>query len=153
MIIYILRRRNIMQDYKIGYTNGVFDLLHVGHLEFLKAAKEKCDHLIVAVCEDELAYKYKGKYPIIPLKDRMKLLSGIKYVDQVVIQSTTDRISEWERYHFNVIFHGIDGQEWDKKNGYFDSLNKLGVKSIYFERPINISTTQIINTILSRYSK
>ena len=142
-----------MQHYTIGYTNGVFDLFHVGHLDFLKMAKDHCDYLIVAVCKDSLVFEHKGKFPIIPLKERMELLSGIKYVDQVVVQTTTDRISEWNKYHFDVIFHGIDGKEWDIQNGYFDSLNKIGVKSIYFDRLLNISTTKIINNILSRYKK
>ena len=142
-----------MQHYNIGYTNGVFDLFHIGHLNFLKSAKEHCDYLIVAVCEDNLAFEHKGKYPIIPVKERMELLAGIKYVDKVVIQTTTDRIAEWNKYHFDVIFHGIDGKEWDIQNGYFASLNKIGVKSIYFDRPSNISTTQIINNILFRYNK
>ena len=110
--------------YNIGYTNGVFDLFHIGHLEFLKKAKEHCNYLIVAVCKDELVYDYKGKYPIVPLQERMELLSGIKYVDKVVIQATSNKIYEWNKYHFDVIFHGIDGKEWDIQNGYHDALKK-----------------------------
>ena len=142
-----------MPHYKIGYTNGVFDLFHIGHLEFLKKAKEHCDYLIVAVCEDNLVFQHKGKYPIIPVNQRMQLLDGIKYVDQVVIQKTTDRIEEWNKYHFNVIFHGIDGKKWDIQHGYYDALKKIGVESIYFDRPAGISTTQIINEILYRYKR
>lgn len=142
-----------MKKYKIGYTNGVFDLFHVGHLQFLKKAKSYCDFLIVAVCEDQLAYTNKGKYPVIAVKERMELLNAIKYVDMVVPQATTNRIEEWEKYHFDVIFHGIDGKEWDIQHGYFDALQKLGVESIYFERTMNISTTQIINRIEGESTK
>ncbi len=141
----------IMKKYKIGYTNGVFDLLHVGHLQFLKKAKSYCDYLIVAVCEDRLAFTHKGKFPVIPVEERMMLLEAIKYIDKVVIQTTTDRVLEWNKYHFDVIFHGIDGKEWDIKHGYFGKLKNLGVKSVYFERQTNISTSQIINKILEEY--
>lgn len=143
----------IMKNYKTGYTNGVFDLLHVGHLEFLKKAKSCCDYLIVAVCEDQLAYVNKGKFPVISVEERMTLLESIKYIDKVVIQTTTDRVLEWNKYHFDVIFHGIDGKEWDIEHGYFDALSKLGVESLYFERSTNISTSQIINKILDVYRK
>lgn len=143
-----------MKKYKTGYTNGVFDLFHVGHLHFLKQAKSYCDFLIVAVCEDQLAYLNKGKYPIISAKERMELLGAIKYIDKVVLQTTTNRIKEWEKYHFDVIFHGIDGKEWDIQHGYFDALQQLGVESVYFERtPNNISTTQIIDKIRRESAK
>ncbi|MFR8623821.1 MAG: adenylyltransferase/cytidyltransferase family protein [Ruminococcus sp.] len=142
-----------MKKYKIGYTNGVFDLLHVGHLEFLKKAKSYCDYLIVAVCEDQLAYANKGKLPIFSVEERMTLLESIKYIDKVVIQTTTDRVLEWNKYYFNVIFHGIDGKEWDIEHGYFDALSRLGVESVYFQRSTNISTSQIINKILEEYRK
>lgn len=137
-----------MKKYEIGYTNGVFDLFHIGHLKFLKMAKSYCDFLIVAVCEDYLAYTNKGKYPVIPVEERMELLQAIKFVDKVVIQETTDRISEWNKYHFNVIFHGIDGKEWDMQHGYYDALKKLNVESLYFNRTTDVSTTKIIRTIL-----
>lgn len=137
-----------MKKYKIGYTNGVFDLFHIGHLKFLKRAKSYCDFLIVAVCDDHLAFTNKGKYPVIPVEDRMELLEAINYVDKVVIQTTTDRLAEWNKYHFNVIFHGIDGKEWDMQHGYFDALKKINVESLYFERTTDVSTTKIINTIL-----
>ena len=142
-----------MKKYKIGYTNGVFDLLHVGHLQFLKRARTYCDYLIVAVCEDQLAYVNKGKFPIIPVEERMMLLEAIKYIDKVVIQTTTDRVLEWNKYHFDVIFHGIDGKAWDIEHGYFDALKKLGVDSVYFERLTNLSTSQIINKIMEEYTK
>lgn len=142
-----------MRRYNIGYTNGVFDLFHVGHLSFLKEAKKYCDYLIVAVCEDELVFKHKSKYPIFSASERMELLSGLKYVDQVVLQTTTNRIFEWDKYHFDVIFHGIDGKEWDMRHGYYDALKERGVESIYFERKINISTTEIIKKVLSGYTK
>ena len=140
-----------MRKYNIGYTNGVFDLFHTGHLDFLEKCKEYCDHLIVAVCEDDLVFENKGKYPIIPVKERIRILKGIKYVDEVVLQTTTDRISEWEKYHFNIFFHGIDGKNWDIEHGYYDALKKLGVELIYFDRATSMSTTLIINKILSRY--
>lgn len=119
----------------------------------MKKAKSYCDYLIVAVCEDQLAYANKGKLPIFSVEERMTLLESIKYIDKVVIQTTTDRVLEWNKYYFNVIFHGIDGKEWDIEHGYFGALSRLGVESVYFQRSTNISTSQIINKILEEYRK
>jgi glycerol-3-phosphate cytidylyltransferase len=140
-----------MKKYKIGYTNGVFDLFHAGHLKFLIQCKELCNHLIVAVCEDELVYEHKGKYPVISLSDRMFIINNISCVDKVVVQSTTNRIEEWKKYNYDVFFHGEDGNQWDIDQGYYYALKELGVEPLYFARNNNISTTDIIVKIREQY--
>jgi glycerol-3-phosphate cytidylyltransferase len=77
----------------IGYTTGVFDLFHIGHLNILKAAKAQCDHLIVGVTTDELSLERKGKLPIIPFSERVSIVSSIKYVDEVVAQDSMDKMA------------------------------------------------------------
>ena len=81
-----------MKKYKIGYTTGVFDMFHIGHLNILKRAKEECEYLIVGVSTDELVESYKGKTPIISYEERKKIIESIKYVDKVVPQTSMDKM-------------------------------------------------------------
>ena len=70
----------------IGYTTGVYDMFHIGHLNIIRRAKEQCDFLIVGVSTDELVQKEKGKTPVIPYVERAAIVEALKYVDQVVPQ-------------------------------------------------------------------
>ena len=97
-----------MKEYRIGYTTGVFDLFHIGHLNVLKNAKAKCNYLIVGVSTDECVKTYKNKTPIIPFEERKAIVEAIEYVDEVVPQETMDKFEAWERLHYNVLFHGDD---------------------------------------------
>ena len=86
----------------VGYTTGVFDLFHIGHLNILRRAKEKCDKLIVGVTTDELLQVYKNKSPIIPFDERISIVKSIKYVDEVVPQEDMDKMSHWEKLKFLI---------------------------------------------------
>ena len=88
----------------IGYTTGVYDMFHIGHLNILRRAKEQCDYLIVGVSTDELVEHDKHKTPIIPFEERCAIVEAIKYVDQVVPQSDKNKFGAWEKYHFNKMF-------------------------------------------------
>ena len=94
--------------YKKGYTAGVFDMFHIGHLNVLKRAKDSCEFLIVAVSTDELVKRYKNKSPIIPYEERRAIVESIRYVDQVVPQVDRDKIKAFEMYCFDVMFVGDD---------------------------------------------
>ena len=98
----------------IGYTSGVFDLFHIGHLNILKKAKSMCDELIVAVTTDELMIHYKKKNAVIPFKERIEIVSNIKYVDKAVPQEDMDKIAAWEKYQFHKMFVGDDWKGTDK---------------------------------------
>lgn len=104
----------------VGYTTGVFDMFHIGHLNILKQAKEHCDYLIVGVSTDELCLSYKGKCPIVPFEERMAIVESIKYVDEVVPQIDRNKFAAWERLKFDVMFVGDD---W-KNNPLFCDLEK-----------------------------
>ena len=131
----------------VGYTTGVFDLFHIGHLNILRRAKEKCDKLIVGVTTDELLNVYKNKTPIIPFEERIKIVESIKYVDEAVPQEDMDKLSHWEKLKFDVVFVGDDWQNTDKWNKIEEDFNKIGVNVIFFPYTEGTSST-FINDIL-----
>ena len=91
------------KKYKVGYTTGVYDMFHVGHLRIIKRAKEMCEYLIVGVSTDELVQSYKNKTPIIPFVNRMEIVEACKYVDKVVPQISMDKLEAWKNLKFDVI--------------------------------------------------
>ena len=131
----------------VGYTTGVFDLFHIGHLNILRRAREKCDKLIVGVTTDELLKVYKNKSPIIPFEERISIVKSIKYVDEVVPQENMDKLSHWDYLKFNIVFVGDDWQNTDKWNKIESDFNKIGVKVVYFPYTEGTSST-LINEIL-----
>jgi len=131
----------------IGYTTGVFDLYHVGHLNILKKSKEYCDKLIVGVTTDELAYKRKNKMPIIPFEERVEIIESVRYVDKVVSQPSMDKVLAWKKYKFNKMFVGSDWKGTEKWNNLEIELGKHGVEIIYFPYTKNTSST-IIREVL-----
>jgi len=126
-----------------GYTAGVFDMFHVGHLNILKQAKENCDYLIVAVSPDELVYSYKGKKPIISLEDRMEIIKAIKYVDEVVIQHDRDKINAYHKYNFDVMFVGDDWKGNDLFEEVERELIKHGSRVQFFSYTNKVSSTKL----------
>lgn len=131
------------KKYKIGYTTGVYDLFHIGHLNLLKRAKEQCEYLIVGVSKDELVQEYKHKTPIIPFEERIKIVEAIKYVDEVIPQETMDKYVAWESKKFNVIFHGDDWKNSDMYNEMEKKLRAVGVDFVYFPYTQGTSSTMI----------
>jgi len=127
----------------IGYTTGVFDMFHIGHLNILKRAKEQCDYLIVGVSTDELVKSYKNKIPIIPFEQRFEIIKSIKYVDDVVPQITMNKMDAWEKYKFNVMFHGNDWKNTSMYNKIQEEFEKVGVKLIFLPHTDGISSTML----------
>jgi glycerol-3-phosphate cytidylyltransferase len=125
----------------VGYTSGVFDMFHIGHLNILRQAKEKCDYLIVAVSTDELVQQYKGKTPIIPFEDRVAIVSAIKYVDEAVPQINRNKIESFEKYKFDVMFHGDDWKGSDVFREVDDYMRRRGGKVCYLKHTDGISST------------
>ena len=130
-----------MEKYKVGYTTGVYDMFHIGHLNILKKAKEHCDYLIVGVSTDELVQAYKNKTPIIPFEDRAAIVEAIKYVDKVVPQHTMDKYDAWKKLHFDVLFHGDDWKNTSTYNEIESKLKNEGVEFVYFPYTKGISST------------
>jgi glycerol-3-phosphate cytidylyltransferase len=96
-----LRRRDV-----IGYTAGVFDMFHMGHLQLLGRARARCDYLVVGVSTDELALDLKGSLPVVPLLERMAIVQHVRYADQVVPQLSGDKVMAWQTFGYDVLFVG-----------------------------------------------
>ena len=132
----------------IGYTTGVFDLFHVGHLNILKRAKEQCDYLVVGVTVDELV-AYKGKKAFIPFEERMAIVEAIKYVDKVVPQTSMDKMAAWENLHFHKMFVGDDWKGTEVWNRWEEEFAKVGVEIVYFPYTAKTSSTELRNALKS----
>lgn len=132
----------------IGYTTGVYDLFHIGHLNLLKNAKGMCDKLIVGVTVDELV-AYKGKNAMIPFEDRMEIVRSIKYVDAVVPQYDMDKLTACKKLGASVLFVGDDWYGTDKWNEYEKSFNEAGIRIVYFPYTKGISSTKITEALKS----
>lgn len=126
----------------IGYTAGVFDLFHIGHLNLLKNAKGMCDKLIVGVTTDELA-TYKGKYPVIPFSDRIEIVRNIKCVDAAVAQSDMNKLEMCKKLHASIMFVGDDWYQSPRWEEYEKEFHKENIRIIYFPYTKGISSTQI----------
>ena len=127
----------------IGYTTGVFDLFHIGHLRIIQRAKENCEHLIVGVSSDDLVKSYKKNKPIIPLEERIEIVGALKYVDQIVVQDNFDKIDAWEKYKFDVHFHGNDWENSKEYNKLQSEFEKRGVVNIFFPYTDGTSTSEL----------
>ena len=132
-----------MKKYKLGYTAGVFDLFHVGHLNILKKAKEYCDELIVGVSTDELVSNYKNKVPVIPYEERIAIVSAIKYVDKVVPQINRNKFEAWEKLKFDVMFVGDDWKGSKLFTEVEQQFREVGVDIVYFPYTQGTSSTML----------
>jgi len=132
----------------VGYTTGVFDLFHVGHLNLLRNAKALCDKLIVGVTTDELV-KYKLKRAVIPFHERMEIVRSIRYVDVVVPQESMNKFESWEKLKFDVMFVGDDWYATDKWKELEKQFTDVGVRIVYFPYTKGTSSTIINETLKS----
>ena len=138
------------KKYKIGYTDGVYDLFHVGHLNMIQSAKSQCETLIVGVHGDDVVAEYKHHRPIINENDRKRIIESIKGVDKVVINRFRDKMKLWELHHFDVIFIGDDWKGTERWSRFEKELAKIGVDVVYVPYTRGISTTDIKKMILER---
>jgi len=127
----------------IGYTSGVFDLFHIGHLNILKNAKRMCDKLVVGVSVDDWVLEYKGKKPLIPFADRLEIVKSIRYVDAVIPQENMDKLTICQTVGAEIMFMGDDKRndpEWVEIKRV---LGLHGIKTVFFPYTKDISTTLI----------
>ena len=135
-----------MKKYRVGYTCGVFDVFHVGHLNLLERCKNMCDYLIVGVWYDTYVREIKHKEPVYPENDRVRILKALKMVDDAVlvdIETTNDKMLALEKFHFDVLFSGDDWKGSDRYRRPKEQFKELGASIEYFPYTKGISTTQI----------
>ena len=137
-----------MRKYKIGYTDGTYDLFHIGHLNMIETARKYCDYLIVAVHGDAVVKEEMPSSPIIGEEERRRIVGAVKGVDRAVITRFRDKRKLWELYHFDVIFIGDDWKGTERWNRFEQELGEVGVDVIYVPYTRAISTTEIRRRIL-----
>ena len=130
-----------MKKYKIGYTSGVYDMFHIGHLNILRRAKEMCETLVVGVTTDELCFSRKNKYPIICQSDRKAIVSAIKFVDKVVDQFDMDKFRMVQELGADVVFVGSDWKGTPSWNKYEEEFKLIGCIVEYLDHTDGISST------------
>lgn len=133
----------------IGYTTGVYDLFHIGHLNLFKNAKGMCDKLVVGVTVDELV-TYKGKHAMIPFNDRIEIVRSCKYVDAAVPQYDMDKLTACKKLGASILFVGDDWYNTPKWKNYEKEFKKANIKIVYFPYTKGISSTKI-NKALDKY--
>ena len=134
---------------KIGYTTGVFDMFHVGHLNILKRAKEHCDHLIVGVSTDELVQEYKHKRPVVPYEERAAIVKTIRYVDEVVPQVDRDKVAAQDALGFHIMFVGDDWKGSPLFTQVEAEFKSRGVEVMYFPYTNGTSSTLLAEKLNS----
>lgn len=130
----------------VGYTTGVFDLFHIGHLNLLKNAKGMCDKLIVGVTVDDLV-QYKGKKAMIPFEDKIEIVRSCRYVDAAVPQYDMDKLKACKQLGATILFVGNDWYGTEKWKKYEEDFDKEGIKIIYFPYTVGVSSTKITEAL------
>jgi len=125
----------------VGYAPGAYDMFHVGHLNILRQAKQHCDHLIAGVVSDEMCQLTKGKTPVVPLAERMEIVSHISFVDEVVAEVVPDKVETWRSVGFDVLFKGDDWRGTAKGMKLERDFAALGVEIVYFPYTMHTSST------------
>lgn len=131
----------------IGYTTGVFDMFHIGHLNILKKAKEQCDYLIVGVSTDNVVESYKHHLPMIPYEQRAAIVEAIRYVDEVVPQTSMDKTLFLKQRHFDIMFHGDEWKGTELYNRYENEFAKYGARIVYLTHTEGISSSMLRDKI------
>lgn len=131
------------KKFKIGYTTGVYDMFHIGHLNILRRAKEQCDFLIVGVTTDELCYQRKQKYPIINEVERMTIVEAIRYVDKVVLQTDMEKIRPVKELRANAVFVGSDWKGTEAWKQYEKEFAEVGCTVVYLDHTDGISSSML----------
>ena len=130
------------KHWRKGYVSGAFDMFHIGHLNLLRRARERCDYLVVGVLTDEIIARNKKKWPVIPLDERLEIVGAIRFVDEVDITTVPllNKLTAWEKYRFDAMFSGDD----HLRDGWANeepALKELGADLVFFPYTVEVTTT------------
>ncbi len=142
-----------MKKYKIGYTQGTFDMFHIGHLNLINHAKEQCDYLIVGINSDNLVKEYKNKIPVIPQNERLEIICNLKSVDKCILTDTLDKVKIYNKEKFNAVFIGDDWKGNERWQITKNQLSILGIDVVFLSYTQGISSTILKNKLKNRYNE
>lgn len=144
-----IREKGRQNHYEVGYVQGTFDLFHIGHLNLLRRAKERCDYLLVGVVSDELNEVYKGVSPFVPYQERSEVVAGCRYVDEVikVDVGSDDKLKIWEKHRYDCHFCGDDHGNWEP---LINALHERGSEVEFFPYTESTSSTRIKEEVKKR---
>jgi glycerol-3-phosphate cytidylyltransferase len=134
----------------VGYVPGAWDMFHVGHLNILLRAREQCDRLVVGVVTDEALFIAKGKYPVVPLTERMQVVAHLNLIDDVVVDFSSNKLEVWDRVRFDVLFKGDDWRGTTKGDKLEADMATVNVKVCYFPYTVHTSSTQLRSMLTER---
>lgn len=129
------------KKYRVGYTQGVFDMFHIGHLNLLNNAKKQCEKLIVGVNSDNLVNEYKGIVPNVSETDRLAIIKNIKSVDDAMIVETLDKVDIYKSVKFDAVFIGDDWKGSERWKNTELALEQFGATVVYLKRTEGVSST------------
>lgn len=144
---------NSVETRRVGYAPGVYDMFHIGHLNILRNSRLACDYLIAGVVSDDLSRRAKGKSPVIPLAERLEIVSSIRYVDEAVAEDVPTKLDMWHKLHFDVLIKGDDWRGTEKGLRLEQQMAEVGVEVFYLPYTVHTSSTmlrQALNIELSR---
>lgn len=126
---------------RIGYAPGVYDMFHIGHLNILRHAAARCDHLVAGVVSDEMALLAKGRPPVIPLAERLEIVGAIDCVDEARAETLPDKLDTWREVRFDILFKGDDWRGTPKGRRLERDFAAVGVEVVYFPYTLHTSST------------
>lgn len=127
----------------VGYAPGAYDLFHIGHLNLLRHARSRCDHLVAGVVSDEMAERAKGRPPVIPLVERLEIVRSLRFVDAAFVETVPDKLETWQQIRFDVLFKGDDWRGTAKGDALEAKFAAVGVEVVYFPYTMHTSSTQL----------
>ncbi|WP_246572485.1 adenylyltransferase/cytidyltransferase family protein [Kineosporia corallincola] len=126
---------------RVGYAPGVYDMFHIGHLNILRHAAARCDRLIAGVVSDDMAFRAKGRKPVVPLIERLEIVASIGFVDRAVAETKPEKIDTWRDLGFDILFKGDDWRGTPKGDKLERDFAEVGVEIVYFPYTMHTSST------------
>ena len=141
-----------MRQGRVGYVPGVFDMFHIGHLNILRNARLACDYLVAGVVSDDRAFDAKGQAPIVPIAERLEIVSSVRFVDEAVVEDVPEKLEMWERIRFDVIIKGDDWRGTAKVDKLERDFAAVGVEVVYLPYTMHTSSTMLRRVLHQRAS-